>query len=308
VGIGGYTIWKHEGLASRAHLSYLDKYKLQFGRTPPLDDACEDYVKARLTEERQFYYCRSNQIKNDKLIIIIGDSHAHVLYPGIAKAAEEFGYGTILLANTGCPTFIGFEWGENPDEISKCKESIDQIFEIIRKDMRFEKVIITTRGPTYIHGDVNGKFSYNTVLSSLNNIQKPGRLTYETYFTGFTNSLSQLENISHVKNVFYYLENPELDFLPKEVIPRPYDYWGISIKNNVIDRNFYIMRMQKYRDIVYKASSQFKKLTIVDVAPYFCGQSECYIYRDGNFLYSDDDHLSIYGSHYIANKTIDIIF
>jgi peptidoglycan/LPS O-acetylase OafA/YrhL len=308
VGFGGYNIWKNTGFASRSHLSYLDNYKLLFDRTSPLDGACENYVKARITKQRQFYYCRSNHINKNKMIVIIGDSHAHALYPGVAKAAEKFGYGTILLANTGCPTLIGFEWGENLDEISKCKESIDQIFEIISRDTRFEKVIFTTRGPTYIHGDVNGRFSNDSVLSSLNNFQKPDRLTYETYFTGIKNSLSQLENMTHVKNIFYYLENPELDFLPKEVVPRPYDIWGISIKKNVVDRRLYKMRMQKYMDMVYKASYKFKKTTIIDVTPYFCGELECYIYKDGNFLYSDDDHLSIYGSHYIVNKTIDKIF
>lgn len=307
VGVSGFLVSEMEGLPSRTHLIYLDKFKVEFERAKPTDEACDSYVKATLTKEREFYYCRSNKINSNKLIAVIGDSHAHVLYPGIAAAAEKLHYGSVLLANSSCPTLVGFLWGKNPDERSKCEESIDQIFTILSNDHRFDKVIISTRGPVYIHGEVAGKISYNSVLASLNNYEAPNRLTYETFFSGLEKSLETLENISHVKNVYSYLENPELDFLPKEVVPRPLDYWGISIQDSVVDRSLYMLRMQNYRDLMYKTSSRFKKASVIDVAPYMCEESKCIVYKDGNFLYADSDHFSIYGSHYIAEKTIDQI-
>ncbi len=309
IGIGGILITGNEGFSTRNQLSYLNKYDIEFKRTPRTDELCDSYVSTILQEDREFDYCRANiNIQNQNKLVIIGDSHAHALFPGIADVANDHGYDTILLANSSCPPLVGFMWGRNPDEINNCQIRLNQILEILELDERINIVVFTTRGPVYIHGEIDGRFTETSVNDSLSEIKFDDRQTYETYSIGFEKTLLRLEKTEHIKKVFYFLENPELDFLPKEVIPRPYDYWGISISKSVVDRRLYRLRMGKYRDLIIEKSAIFPKVYVVDLEPYLCDGNECNIYKNGNFLYADDDHFSVFGSIYIAIKTEDLIF
>ncbi len=199
-------------------------------------------------------------------------------------------------------------WGRNSKEIDDCQIKINQILKILELDKRINKVIFVTRGPVYIHGEVKGKFTKVSVNNSLNEIKTPDRQTYEKYFDGFEKTLYQLSNSKHIKNIYYFLENPELDFLPKEVIHRPFDDWGVSIQDSTVNRSLYRLRMKKYRNLVFEKSSDFSKVDIVDVEPYMCEGNKCFAYKNGNFLYADDDHFSVFGSLYIARQTENIIF
>jgi len=309
VGIGGKLIKHYNGIPSRSHLSYFEKYSLEFKRTPATDEVGNSYVSSIIQENREFNYCRANfNEKNSKLVAVIGDSHAHAIFPGIAEVANKNGYDTILLANSSCPTLIQFMWGRNPKEINICQTKIRQILKVLELDKRIEKVVLVTRGPVYMHGDFKGTFTKETIINSSNNFLHPDRQTYETYFSGFKKTLSQLNKFDNIKDVYYFLENPELDFLPKEVIPRPFDFWGVSIQDSTVDRELYRLRMEKYRSLVFEKSSYFSNVHIVDVEPYMCEGDKCLSYKNGNFLYADDDHFSVFGSLYIARKTEHIIF
>jgi peptidoglycan/LPS O-acetylase OafA/YrhL len=284
IGIGSLLIKNNDGMPNRSHLNYLKEFNIEFQRTPAIDKVCDSYVAP--INKQLFDYCRANFINNKgKLIAIIGDSHAHVLFPGIAEVANNHGYDTILLANSSCPPLIKFMWGRNSKEIDDCQIKINQILKILELDNRIEKVIFATRGPVYIDEEQ----------------------TYEKYFDGFEKTLYQLSNSKHIKNIYYFLENPELDFLPKEVIHRPFDYWSISIQDSTVNRSLYRFRMKKYRNLVFEKSSFFAKVEIVDVEPYMCEGNSCFAYKNGNFLYADDNHFSVFGSLYIARKTENII-
>jgi hypothetical protein len=276
--------------------------------TPTKDEICVNYTSSLLENKQTFDYCRADldiKKKAKKLIAIIGDSHALVLFTGISKVARSKGYETILLANSSCPTLKGFEWGRNNLEIDACKKKIDEILTIIQKEPRIEKVIMATRGPAYINGEIDGVFTEENIRKSLS-LVKNQKMTYENYFDGFKNTMQVLENIPHIKKVFYKLENPELDFLPKETISRPYDFFGISINRDTISRKLYLQRMSLYRENIFKLS--FSKLSLLDPLEALCNDDICYSKVESQFLYADDDHFSEFGSIYIANYFQNIIF
>jgi hypothetical protein len=261
-----------------------------------------------LDSEQTFDYCRTDldiKSKAKKLIAVIGDSHAHVLFAGISKVARSKGYEVILLANSSCPTLKGFEWGNNNLEIDNCKKKIEEILTIIQKEPRIEKIIMATRGPVYIHGEIKGNFTEENITKSLQ-LVKNQKLTYENYYYGFKNTMQVLENIPNIKKVFYKLENPEFDFLPKETISRPYDFFGISINRDTISRKLYLQRMSLYRENFFKLS--FSKLLVLDPIEALCDDDICYSKVEDQFLYADDDHFSEFGSIYIANYFQNIIF
>lgn len=309
IGFGGLIVAKKDGIPKRSNLYYLEKFNAEFDRIPPTDNLCDSYINSIIKENDVFNYCRAHLNNPDrKIIAIIGDSHASVLYPGISIVAEKYDLDTLMIANSSCPPLVGFMWGKNDREIQECQINIQKMLKFIELDKRIETVVLSMRGPVYIHGEVQGKFSYASVNKSLESFKDPDRLTYETYFSGFKETLELLNRIPHVKNIYYLLENPELDFIPKEVIPRPYDIRGISIQDTTMDRSLYRLRMIKFRELVYDNSASFPKVNIIDVEPYMCEGNTCFAFKNGRFLYRDEDHFSVAGSNYIANKIENLLF
>ena len=159
VGIFGFYIKEKKGLPDRSNIKSYKEQLHFFKRAIAKDETCINYSSSLLGHKQNFDYCRADidtANKTKKIIAIIGDSHASVLFSGISKVAQSKGYETILLANSSCPTLKGFEWGHNNLEIDACKKKIDEILTVIQKEPRIEKVIMTTRGPVYINGEIGG--------------------------------------------------------------------------------------------------------------------------------------------------------
>jgi peptidoglycan/LPS O-acetylase OafA/YrhL len=308
VGVTGYFISAREGLPERNHLAYLKETNLEFIRTPAADELCESYVRSIINEEVKFHYCRSEFIDQADIVAIIGDSHAHALFPGVAATAAKNGYSSVLYANSSCPPLIGFRWGRSDEERVKCQNYIRQIMRLVSEDTSIKKVLIATRGPVYIHGEVQGEITKETVLDSLQQRAYPITQSYETYFKGYFNILQLFSEARHIQGIYYFLENPELDILPKQLVPRPFDYWGVSVKEGTVDKNLYELRMKEYRTLARSVTSKFTKAVLIDVEPYLCKGDRCFSYMNGEFLYADDDHFSVFGSHYILGKSQHLIF
>jgi len=308
IGLVGVYIDKEKGLSGRASVDYLAGLSIQFHRTPAKDSICTQYASSKLKTQLLFDYCRAQNVNLDKLIAIIGDSHAHVLFPGMAEIANKYGYGALLIANSSCPTLIGFMEGRNEKDVKICQDKIKQILKILKEDKRITKVVMATRGPVYIHGEVAGKFTSKSVAESLlaQNKKEKNNLTYDDYFSGYRSTIKKIESMEHINNIYYMIENPELDFLPKEVVPRPYDVFGISANRNTMDRKLYLKRMSVYR--WYVENIKFSKLVLLDPIDALCDKDNCMSFKNGKFLYADDDHFSVYGSFYIAKFFEKIIF
>ena len=157
-----------------------------------------------------------------------------------------------------------------------------------------------------MHGEVIGNITKESVEKSFTVFEAPERQTWAAFKEGYQQTLSVLNAIAHVESIDYILENPELDFLPKETIPRPFDFWGISTQKGSVKRPLYLMRMQPYRELIERVSSRYEKVRVIDPAPFLCDESECFAFKDGNFLYADRDHFSRFGSMYVAQRISNI--
>lgn len=302
----GFYVERENGLPGRAQVAYYQDAGYQFMRTPASDAVCNNFVEQMLGKERLFYYCRAENLREGRLIAVVGDSHAHAWFPGLADVALRHGYGALLLANSSCPPFLGFEWGRNEKQREKCQLSIRQIRLLLERDTRIKKVALVTRGPVYIHGEVDGSFTTESVAKSLRQNVDGSRLSYATYFSGFRELLEYLENLPHISRVYYLLENPELDFLPKEVIPRPFDFFKISTNRNYMSRGLHLMRMARYRRGVYALEST--KLVVLDATDLLCDDGKCHSFINDNFVYADDDHFSVFGSKLVAEYFESLMF
>lgn len=165
-------------------------------------------------------------------------------------------------------------------------------------------MIIVTRGPVYIYGETQGKATIASIKDGLATYKGSSRLNYDSFFSGLSKSINRLTETSHVVDVYYMVENPELDFEPKQVSIRPYDYFNISSSNNRVDRRLYDYRMATYRE----RSLEFDRIKILDVRPILCPTEECLVFSGKVSLYADNDHLSVFGSHYVTKALEDEIF
>jgi peptidoglycan/LPS O-acetylase OafA/YrhL len=280
-----FYVHKTMGLPNRPHLAYQQDYDLQQIRHDASDVACTNLVG-----DPKFHYCRFDDAGFDKTVVIVGDSHGHVLFPGMVKIARSHSYNTLLLANSSCPPLPGYKWYNKKVSIEACQSSISQIYDTLNGYPQVHKVIIATRGPVYIHGEPERPFTQASIEASLEVFKDPKLYTYDNYGAGLTLAVQALSKLPQV-DIFYMLENPELDFVPADTIPRPF----VKNHDKIVSRSLYDLRMKKYNETIRRATGD--KVTILDPRDAMCDFVKCRFF-DKRLLYSDDDHFSEHGGYY----------
>lgn len=283
-------IYQKNGLPKRYVKNSLSL--IQTKKDQKVDKAC----KALLFKEiGNVDYCRLNDIGSKETIALYGDSHAYALFPGISKQLEKHGFNTIMVSWGGCPLLPNVVFGIDPKHHAECLAHTQKAFSWVAENTSIKKVIIATRGTIYITGSGYGiaesrmrKLNIQPV-NSHNNAQ-PQQLFKDSY-QQLIDALNQAG-----KQVTIVSENPELGIDASYCIPRP-----LSMREPVncsLPLSLVLERQEAYR----KAISQLKGATVIDSLNYLCPDDTCKVFHNGVLLYSDDDHLSVYGSLYLAER------
>ena len=309
VGFLGQYTYKQKGLPNRNHLISNDKFKQQFVRTPAQNQTGISLTTKILGNKPTNDYIKATSDDlSKKFIAVIGDSHAHTSYPGLAEEFNKKGYETILLANSSCPPYLEGAMGKNIKGIQKCENKILNIHKIINNIPNIKKVILATRSSGYMndmgYGIVDGE-------------GKPYNYHFKEFFTKKTSYDQKEHFLKVVKNTFakynknnrfdfYYLfENPELGFSPKNCMIRPFDLFPSDCK---ITYEAYIARAGEYRNRLKGINKDYPNITILDPKGLYCDDMYCYAIKDGKMLYADDDHHSTDGSIMQAQYFMNNIF
>lgn len=280
--IGGFGafIFLHEGLELRGSIQQYTHNKNELIRTPAIDEDCLHYIN---NKKPTFPYCRFTDAKGKETVAVIGDSHAHVAYPGIAKQFKKWGINTVLLANSGCPPYLGAAYGTNQDEKALCKKRIEELLQLVVKKSDIRQVYIFTRGTVYITGKYYGeaeKGIYN----------KPF-ITPATFIHSAQVTIDLLKK-NH-KRVYFVTENPELPISPEACVLRPFRKIE---KTCAININAVKKRQQAYLKLVQKLHG----VKVINTLDAFCPTGECLSFKNNRLLYADYDHLSLEGSDFQA--------
>jgi len=283
------------GFPERGSLQYMKEAEAQMKREPRQDDSCINLFK----QDSAPVYCRQNN-PGGNMIAIIGDSHAHVLYPGVAELAADQGYGTLLLANSGCPPLLGTVTGRNSKEKEACMNNIENILSKIDNDPRVFDVILATRGPIYITGEGYGAAEANYAHPPIASYRLSSVIFDDNPEKAFLGGLEKTAKrlINNGKAVTYFLQPPELGVPAKNCLGRPLTLF--SGQGCTVALSEYEQRMKVYRKLVAYVQREIGSFKVVDPKPLLCKQGVCSGEIDGVLLYADDDHLSIKGSKYVA--------
>ena len=288
LGAAAYSIEQMNGVQTRkAVLEYnsnLDELK----RTTAKESKCLEFLGIK---KSKFDYCKVSSKGSEGVVAVIGDSHAHVAFPGISEGLEQYGLTTLLLANSSCPPLMGSPWGRIEDEKRFCSERINEIISNVQALEKLDSVIILSRGPTYWEGTEPARLK-----------QREPSLDKFEYFKGLQRTIDTLKT-SNVA-LFYVTENPELRFQARSCLPRPFNSYFSKKCEQAL--NVVLARQRYYRNEL----SKLEGVTILDANKAFCNKNDiCFAVNSQNqLLYADDDHLSVIGSVWQFNKIIKPIY
>lgn len=284
-GAAGYATYKAQGYPARASIKDYINNNNELIRTPTVDEACLSYIG---TKSPAFPICRFENADSPEVVAVIGDSHAHTAFPGMAEILKDRKISTLLMANSGCPVLKGAPTGKDQKEKNLCNARIEQILEIILSKKEIEKVYLFTRGAKNLTG--------REPLTGDRDMLGSAILSAQDYKNGLQATIDTLHNAG--KKVTYVMENPELKWLAETCTERPFrqkSYDCRPIKQDVIDR------YRQYTDIL----SQVRNVTVIDTLDLFCPSERCKVFENGILLYADDDHLSVTGSRFQATKILE---
>ena len=288
IGYVGYATYSNNGFDKRESIKDYVQHKIVYAKKDNITKECLNYVGIK---NLLFNYCKFSNIKSTETIAVIGDSHAVSAYTGISEFLERKGLNSVLLANNGCPPFLGVTTGKNQLEKDACTLSIKQLIDTLTKLKDVKKVFIFTRGAFYNKGtepvsgdlDLTNKesrfFKGNEDIIPLRDFFEAAQLTVQTL-------------VDNGKKVFYVTENPELNFTIESCIDRPLK---TSVKDCSLDLSSVLIRQGEY----LRLFSTLKNVTFINSLPVFCPKNKCVVFdENGALLYIDDDHLSPNGSKF----------
>ena len=293
-----------DGAPDRSALSHGQDSATAIARAPTQDASC----LALFPIGSAPVYCRQH-MAGRPMIAIIGDSHAHAVFPGVSELAQQHGYGTLLLANSGCPPFAGTTWGRTDTARNQCEQSIDRILRTIEQDRQVVGVLIASRGPIYISGTGFGPAEKDYNVPPIAIDKASGATTPTSAADAFALGLSNTVRLlmQHGVRVAYFLQVPELGMTPGNCLGRP-----LSFSSRVgpcdVPYAVYAMRMRDYRHLIQGLATKAPGLRLVDAEPVFCDRVACSGMPRQQLLYADDNHLGPAGSRVVAPLVMAQLF
>jgi peptidoglycan/LPS O-acetylase OafA/YrhL len=292
-----------KGMPERSALQYFKKNEGQMIREARQDASCLALFAGKAAP----VYCRQSNA-GERMIALIGDSHAHVLFSGVSELAAQQGYGTLLLANSGCPPFVGAVTGRTPAEHEQCAESIETIVEALRRDKRIVSVVMASRGPQYLNGlgfgPVEANYNYPPIAARSSPAGGASVSPEQAFTGGLMTTAAQLHERG--MRVSYLLQVPELGVSARDCLGRPLTLSRRAVDGCTVPYDIYQRRMQPYRAQIAGLAAKAPYLHIIDVEPALCGAGGCSGLIDGQLMYADDNHLSVAGSRRVAPLIVKV--
>jgi peptidoglycan/LPS O-acetylase OafA/YrhL len=247
----------------------------------------------------QIDYCRTTSGRPPD-VLLIGDSHAAVLYDGLAPAYNQRSLTLMNLGQAGCAPFYDtrtFSLGQREKD---CKEPVNRMLEFAAHASSVHTIILSSRGPRYVSGEGFGPAEADgTPKRIIWSTAPEGTPQPEMYVQALTRTVSLLTSTG--KHLILFVDWPELGFDPRSCLPRPVTLFSKPRPLCAVARDQVDARNRAYRAVLFELQKQFAGLQLFDPTPFLCDLSACYAMKDGHLLYSDDNHVSIAGARYLAH-------
>ncbi len=243
---------------------------------------------------------------------ILGDSHGTAMTVAFAELVSERNQGLIQLTFSGCPP-VGMVIRVDEANGRRCGEFNAQVRQFLAKTPEISDVVLVARWPLYLHksrfdngeGGVELGFSASLEWPTKLGIQPSHSYTH-IVLDRYADSVKDL--LAQGKRVHIVYPVPEMgwnvpSFLAKQLlVHQRLDKWSGSV-----DESTYRARAEAVIGL-FDDLSRLPNVFPIRVGEALCGESKerrCLAHRNGNALYYDDDHPSLYGSRWVLRKLVD---
>lgn len=256
------------------------------------------YCLASLDRIRNATLCHLGSAKSGKPDFILwGDSHAVAIAPAFQALAKQNGTMGWLASHPGCPPLLGV--ARTDRDIHGCTEYNDAVLSTIeREDIPI--VILAARWDINVLGRTSWELfeglpqAFVLDAESKKAALSGNRAVFER---GLRRTLTRLA-ARHCQVVLLVdVPNTLMDtpvFLARGASRSQI---GQEARTNVAAYD----REEKSVDSLLAQLGEEFHVTLVNPKPFLCIESNCMIAKDGNSLYRDDNHLTVFGALQLVN-------
>lgn len=239
---------------------------------------------------------------DDPKVIILGDSHANHLYPGLTQLVSA----PVLQAGT-CAPLVGVTLHVLKNQSQHpcaTNDFLSKNLEIVSTS-NIKVAVISSFWKPILNGEISAPYE-KYLWGGLRLVPKlqseQGLSNSQLVFNGLKRTIEFLIN-RNIKVVFVR-DTPDL---PGNL----YDYCKlrspVESKDCVMDKSEVFRGRVLEDQLVERLHNEFPGMTIVDPLNLFCDESFCYLKKNGVLYFRDQHHLSISGSREVANMLLDKI-
>lgn len=247
------------------------------------------------------FYCHANKL-GDPDLILLGDSHAEHLFPGL-----DYYFGGNLVIQSlgigGCPPFVSKNSiARRPEGGKGCENEYNGIFDVIYKK-KPKTIVVSSLNRYYYDGLGFAEYLRGEYYSDYVRNNSHGSDSHLK--TNLINDLQSLFDKLSTYNakIFYLLDIPHLAVNPLRCSPN----YVFSPKSCNYSSSYYFNYEEEFRSIIFDVSVKYPNIVIIDPSRLFCSELNCVFGSFENSLYRDKDHLSISGSLLLGNYLSTIL-
>ncbi len=290
----GYQIKTQQGYPERFQYS-----------NPFTDEIGSDYWETQgwintqscLNRFGDYQFCLVQDSNRPITALLIGDSHANHLYPGLLPLTSVTGGNLINLGMGNCLAFLSRKDILAYNKGKHCQLLINKAFETAISTPTIKTVILAGAWAAYLKTKNKGFFQqakdkHFKSHSIANNIVD--------FQDSFRNTLKTL--VKAQKEIIFVMDVPWLGFEPSNCTERPWRITDTVVKTPcaTLRANIFSNRLE-YTQPVSQVLAEFSQVKIWNPINTFCDKSYCWAVKNGEMLYRDENHLSVTGSVYLGS-------
>lgn len=292
------TIARSHGLPTRYATAGVDAVAAMRDASPDSITAYDRFAsRCHLADKGNATWCWRTP-GTGKGIAIFGDSHAEVIFAGIAALHPD--RPLFLTGRKGCAPILQDSVIE--DRLGEiCRRAAQLAHAAIRSDTSIGTVLLVSRGPAYISGAGFGVDTQRPVVPvATRHTLRDTAALHDAFEVGLERSIQSFVDAG--KRVILVVGVPEIGFLPEEcLIGRPFGLREVrspcALPRRVVDA-----RNAQYRRLVGTLAARLPTLEVYDAEPVFCDGALCHAKRGRRLLYQDGNHLTLFGSRLVSQQ------
>lgn len=292
-GSAGYNAFERDGLSFRAFQKQFDVYTKSMVRSSREKECFEspdtDYSNKLL-------FCNLGDKSNPPKAFAYGDSHSFSLLPALENFASSKNSNILFSGTSACPPLLGIQLMQNESDMAKhnCQKFNERVFEYVQKS-HIGSVILIGRWTYYTGGTTRADEVAYISMDPTKETSK--ELSRESFRYGLKTTVERYKNIG--VQVYFIEDNPQQIYRPVDAARRhiltgePINNFSVSSSEHMADQSWVSNEFKQL------GNGWAKTLKLDDI---LCDNQVCPFMQNGNFIYFDDDHLSIDGAMLVYPK------